>query len=155
MPARTAEAHWKGDLRSGSGRIRLGSGAFEGAYSYDSRFGSASGTNPEELIAAAHAGCFSMATTSGLVKAGHKPESVETKATVHLEAGERGSKIQRIDLDMEADVPGIDETTFLTIAEEAKKGCPVSQALSAVPEINLHARLRQNAGNEVTIKPAS
>jgi len=143
MPQRTAVAHWNGDLRSGSGRVRLGSGAFEGAYSYDSRFGEGAGTNPEELIAAAHAGCFTMATASGLAKAGYKPESVETTATVHLESGAGGSKIQRIDLDMDADVPGIDEATFLKVAEDAKKGCPVSQALAAVPEINLKARLQQ------------
>lgn len=143
MPQRTAEAHWNGDLRSGSGRIRLSSGAFEGAYSYNSRFGDGSGTNPEELIAAAHAGCYSMATASGLTKAGYKPERVSTKATVHLESVSGSFKIQRIDLDMDADVSGIDEATFLKIAEDAKKGCPVSQALAAVPEIKLNARLRQ------------
>jgi lipoyl-dependent peroxiredoxin len=143
MPQRTAVAHWNGDLRSGSGRVRLGSGAFEGTYSYDSRFGDGAGTNPEGLIAAAHAGCYTMATASGLAKAGFKPASVETTATVHLESVAGGSKIQRIDLDMEADVPGIDEATFNKVAEDAKKGCPVSQALAAVPEINLKARLRQ------------
>lgn len=146
MPQRTAVAHWDGDLRSGSGRVRLGSGAFEGAYSFDSRFGDGAGTNPEELIAAAHAACYSMATTSGLVKAGFKPASVETTATVYLESAAGGSKIQRIDLDMEAGVPGIDEATFNKVAEDAKKGCPVSQALAAVPEINLRARLRQQRG---------
>jgi len=145
MPQRTAEAQWNGDLRGGSGRIKLGSGAFDGAYSYGSRFEQSAGTNPEELIAGAHAGCFTMATASGLSKAGFKPENIATKATVHLDSVPQGSKITRIDLDMEADVPGIDETKFLEIAEAAKKNCPVSQALAAVPEITLRARLRQKA----------
>jgi lipoyl-dependent peroxiredoxin len=143
MPLRTADARWNGDLRSGSGKMRLGTGAFEGAYSFASRFEQGQGTNPEELIAAAHAGCFSMATASGLAKAGFKPESISTKATVHLDSVSGGFKITRIDLDMEADVPGIDEPKFLEVAEAAKKGCPVSQALAAVPEIVLTARLRQ------------
>ncbi|HEV2037273.1 MAG TPA: OsmC family protein [Candidatus Eremiobacteraceae bacterium] len=146
MPQRTAQAHWNGDLRSGSGRVRLGSGAFEGAFSYASRFETGSGTNPEELIAAAHAGCISMATASGLGKAGFKPEEIATTATVHLESVSGGFKIARIDLDLEADVPNIDEAKFLEIAEAAKKNCPVSQALAAVPEITVRARLRQKAG---------
>jgi lipoyl-dependent peroxiredoxin len=146
MPQRIAEAHWNGDLRSGSGHMKFGGGAFDGAYSFSSRFENGSGTNPEELIAAAHAGCFSMATASGLAKAGFKPESVSTKATVHLDSVSGGFKITRIDLDMEADVPGIDEAKFIEVAEGAKKGCPISQALAAVPEIVLTARLRQKAG---------
>lgn len=146
MPQRTADAHWNGDLRSGSGHMKFGGGAFDGAYSFSSRFENGSGTNPEELIAAAHAGCFSMATASGLAKAGFKPESVSTKATVHLDSVSGGFKITRIDLDMEADVPGIDEAKFLEVAEGAKKGCPISQALAAVPEIRLNARLRQKTG---------
>jgi len=143
MPQRTAEAHWNGDLRGGAGRMRFGGGAFEGAYSFGSRFEEGAGTNPEELIAAAHAGCFSMATAGALGKAGFQPQSVSTKATVHLDSGSAGFAIARIDLDMEADVPGIDEAKFLEIAEGAKKGCPVSRALAAVPEITLTARLRQ------------
>ncbi len=143
MPERTADARWNGDLRTGSGKMRLGSGAFEGAYSFASRFEQGQGTNPEELVAAAHAGCFSMAAASGLSKAGFKPESIATKATVHLDSVSGGFKITRIDLDMEADVPGIDEAKFLEVAEAAKKGCPLSQALAAVPEIKLTARLRQ------------
>lgn len=146
MPQRTAQALWNGDLRGGSGRVKLGSGAFEGAYSFSSRFEDGTGTNPEELIAAAHAGCFSMAAVSGLGKAGFKPDSVSTQATVHLDSVSGGSRISRIDLDMEADVPGIDEAKFLEIAEGAKKGCPVSVALAAVPEITLKARLRQKTG---------
>ena len=126
--------------------MKFGGGAFDGAYSFSSRFENGSGTNPEELIAAAHAGCFSMATASGLAKAGFKPESVSTKATVHLDSVSGGFKITRIDLDMEADVPGIDEAKFIEVAEGAKKGCPISQALAAVPEIVLTARLRQKAG---------
>lgn len=146
MPQRTAQAQWNGDLRSGSGSVKLGSGAFQGAYSYGSRFEQSPGTNPEELIAGAHAACFSMATASGLGKAGFKPELISTNATVHLDSVPQGFKIARIDLEMEADVPGIDEAKFLEIAEGAKKNCPVSQALAAVPEITLRARLRQKAG---------
>jgi lipoyl-dependent peroxiredoxin len=146
MPQRTAQAQWNGDLRGGSGHMKFGGGAFDGAYSYSSRFENGAGTNPEELIAAAHAGCFSMATAGGLAKAGFKPESVSTKATVHLDSASGGFKIARIDLDMEADVPGIDEAKFLEVAEGAKKGCPISQALAAVPEIVLTARLRQKTG---------
>src|ERR1700737_5107668 len=112
MPQRTAEAQWTGDLRSGSGRIKLGSGAFDGAYSYGSRFEQSAGTNPEELIAGAHAGCFTMAAASGLGKAGFKPENLATKATVHLDSVSQGFKIARIELDMEPDVPGIDERRF-------------------------------------------
>jgi len=143
MPERTAQAQWNGDLRGGSGRMRFGSGAFDGAYSFSSRFENGAGTNPEELIAAAHAGCFSMAAAAGLGKAGFTPESIATKATVHLTSGAGGFAISRIDLDMEADVPGIDEAKFLEIAQGAKAGCPVSKALAAVPEITLNARLRQ------------
>ena len=145
MPQRTADARWTGDLRSGSGHMRFGGGAFDGAYSFSSRFEEGAGTNPEELIAAAHAGCFSMATAAALAKAGFKPEAVSTKATVHLDPASGGFAITRIDLDMEADVPGIDEAAFRDIAEGAKKGCPVSRALAAVPEIALKARLRQSA----------
>ncbi len=126
--------------------MRFGGGAFEGAYSFSSRFEQGQGTNPEELIAAAHAGCFSMATAGGLGKAGFKPESISTKATVHLDSVSGAFSITRIDLDMEADVPGIDEAKFLEIAEASKKGCPVSRALAAVPEIKLTARLRQKTG---------
>jgi lipoyl-dependent peroxiredoxin len=146
MPQRTAEAQWNGDLRTGNGRIKLGSGAFDGAYSYGSRFEQSPGTNPEELVAGAHAGCFTMATASGLGKAGFTPENISTKATVHLDSVSGAFKIARIDLDMEADVPGIDEAKFLEIAEGAKKNCPISQALAAVPEITLRARLRQKTG---------
>ena len=140
MVARKADAEWQGDLPSGSGKMSLGSGAYTGAYSFRSRFESGDGTNPEELIAAAHAGCFSMALSHGLASAGHKPERVHTTATVDLEKQGEGFAITRIRLVCEARVPGIDETTFKQQAETAKTGCPVSKALSATP-IELDARL--------------
>lgn len=140
MPLRSANAVWEGDLRNGHGTMRLGGGAFEGAYSFSSRFEEGKGTNPEELIAAAHAGCFSMALSAQLTEAGFVPTRVETTAKVHLEKTEAGFGIGRIDLQTEAEVPGIDEPTFQQLAEGAKKGCPVSRALSAV-EITLNAHL--------------
>ena len=140
MPTRNAHAHWKGDLKSGKGTMKVGSGAWEGPYHFASRFESAAGTNPEEVIGAAHAACFSMALTAGLNKAGFQPRQVQTKATVHLEKLAEGFAITAIDLDSEADVPGIDEATFQQHAEAAKTGCPVSKALAAV-EIRLKARL--------------
>jgi len=140
MVARKAEAEWQGDLPSGSGTISLGSGAYTGAYSFRSRFESGDGTNPEELIAAAHAGCFSMALAHGLASAGHKPERVHTSATVDLEKQGAGFAITRIRLVCEARVPGIDAATFKQQAETAKANCPVSKALSATP-IELDAKL--------------
>ena len=137
---RTSKAQWNGSLKEGSGTVALGSGAFEGTYSFPSRFESGTGTNPEELIAAAHAGCFSMALSAELGKAGHTATRVSTEAKVHLEKGETGFSITRIDLVTEAEVPGIDAATFQQHAEGAKKGCPVSRALSAV-EITLDATL--------------
>jgi lipoyl-dependent peroxiredoxin len=140
MPARTASAHWEGGLQQGKGSVRLGSGAFEGQYSFSSRFEEGTGTNPEELIGAAHAGCFSMALTAGLERAGYAPTSVDTTARVHLERAEGGFRIPRIDLDCTAQVPGIDEAAFAEQAETAKANCPVSQALAGV-DIQLTARL--------------
>lgn len=142
MPARTGEAEWKGDLQQGSGEVSLGSGAFKGSYSFKSRFedDGGPGTNPEELIAAAHAACFSMALSNGLASAGHTPERVHTTATVRLERTDSGPAISRIDLDCEAVVPGLSEEDFAAQAETAKANCPVSKALSAV-EITLQARL--------------
>jgi len=140
MPARTAEAVWEGDLVSGNGRMKLGSGAFEGQYSFGSRFEEGTGTNPEELIGAAHAGCFSMAFGHGLAQAGFTPRRIQTRAKVHLGKVEGGFAITRIDLESEADVPGIDEATFQEHAEGAKMGCPVSKALAGV-EIRLKAQL--------------
>src|SRR5437016_10991480 len=138
MAVRSAEAEWKGTLREGAGKMKLGSGAYEGSYSFASRFEEGKGTNPEELIAAAHAGCFSMALASGLAKAGHPPTRVDTTAAVHLEKGDAGFSISRIDLRTQAEVPGIDQAAFAEQAEAAKKGCPVSRALAAV-EITLDA----------------
>jgi osmotically inducible protein OsmC len=138
--ARKAEAEWQGDLPSGQGSMSLGSGAYTGAYSFRSRFESGEGTNPEELIAAAHAGCFSMALSHRLASAGHKPERVHTTATVDLEKQGEGFAITRIRLVCEARVPGIDEAAFKQQAETAKANCPVSKALSATP-IELDARL--------------
>jgi len=118
--------------------MKLASGAYEGKYSFGSRFEEAPGTNPEELIAAAHAGCFSMALTVGLGRAGFNPESVETSAKAHLEKGEGGFSITRIELTTHAVVPDIDEKTFQEHAEGAKANCPVSKALAGV-EISLSA----------------
>jgi osmotically inducible protein OsmC len=140
MPERTATARWDGGLKGGKGTVRLGSGAFEGQYSFSSRFEEGTGTNPEELIGAAHAGCFSMALSAGLERAGHAPNSVETSARVHLESGESGVRISRIDLSTTADVPGIDAATFGEQAETAKANCAVSRALAGV-DIHLDARL--------------
>lgn len=140
MPKRDGNAVWKGGLQDGNGTIKVGN-IFEGAYSFSSRFEEGEGTNPEELIAAAHAGCYSMAFSAELEKAGHTANSVETVASVFLEKGDEGFGITRILLTTEGDVPGIDEAKFQEIAEAAKVGCPVSKALKAV-EINLEATLK-------------
>nr|WP_291981885.1 OsmC family protein [Luteitalea sp.] len=137
---RTSKAQWNGSLKDGKGTIALGSGAYEGQYSFGSRFESGTGTNPEELIAAAHAGCFSMALSAGLGKAGITPTRISTEAKVHLEKVGDGFSVTRIDLVTEAEVPGVDEATFLEHAEAAKKGCPISRALASV-EITLSAKL--------------
>lgn len=142
MPRRQADARWEGSLQDGKGTMRLGGGAFEGPYSFKSRFEEGAGTNPEELIAAAHAGCFSMALSAGLSRADHPPTYVQTTATVHLDKVETGFRITTIDLATTAAVPGIDEATFNEQAESAKANCPVSQALAGV-EITLDARLVQ------------
>jgi osmotically inducible protein OsmC len=121
--------------------MRMASGSYEGPYSFQSRFEEGDGTNPEELIAAAHAGCFSMALSAGLERGGHNPNSVETEAKVHLSPKDGGGfRISRIDLVTTADVPGIDDAAFQEVAKAAKEGCPVSGALSAV-EITLDATL--------------
>jgi len=140
MPARKASAVWEGDLKAGTGKMRLGSGAYEGPYSFASRFEEGKGTNPEELIGAAHAGCFSMALSAGLGKAGFTPKRIQTEASVHLEKAAEGFKISRIELRTVGEVPNIDEKTFREQAEAAKKGCPVSRALAGV-EISLDATL--------------
>lgn len=140
MPTRTAYAQWKRDLHQGKGTMRLESGAFEGPYSFSSRFEEGPGSNPEELIAAAHAGCFSMALSGELGNAGFVPESVETTAKVTVEQKEQGFTITKSELITVAEVPGIDENQFAKIADQAKAGCPVSRALAGV-EITLEARL--------------
>ena len=144
MPVRSANARWEGDLKNGNGNMKTGSGAYEGRYSFGSRFEEAPGTNPEELIAAAHAGCFSMALTAGLGRAGYEPQSVETSARVHLEMGDGGFAISRIELSTEAVVPGIENEAFQEAAADAKANCPVSKALAGV-EIVLDARLAATA----------
>jgi lipoyl-dependent peroxiredoxin len=141
MPTRTANARWDGSLQEGQGTMRMASGAYEGPYSFQSRFQEGDGTNPEELIAAAHAGCFSMALSAELGRAGHEAESVETTAKVHLDKLDEGFGITRIELDTRARVPGVDADEFQEIAEGAKQGCPVSQALAAVKSIELNAEL--------------
>ena len=140
MAIRNAEAVWEGNLKAGKGSVKLGSGAFEGAYSFSSRFEEGTGTNPEELIGAAHAGCFSMALSADLEKAGYTAKRVYTKAKVHFEMVDGKPTITTIHLDTEAEVPGISEKDFLEQAEGAKKGCPVSRALGGV-EILLDAKL--------------
>ena len=140
MATRTAKAQWDGTLKEGKGTMSLGSGAYSGQYSFASRFEQGTGTNPEELIAAAHAGCFSMALSSALGKAGFTPRRINTTASVFLEPVEGGFGITHIDLKTEADVPGIDNGKFQEIAGGAKKGCPVSKALAATT-INLDAKL--------------
>lgn len=141
MATRTGSAKWEGDLPGGSGNLEVGDGVFSGAYSFKSRFEEGEGTNPEELIAAAHAACFSMALSNILAESGHPGESVSTTATVHLGTTDSGPAITRIDLHTEGVVPGIDQDHFAKHAEEAKAGCPVSKALAAVGEITLEAKL--------------
>lgn len=140
MAVRSANAEWKGNLPKGSGTVETETGALKGAYSFASRFEEGAGTNPEELIAAAHAGCFSMAFANGLAKAGFEPESIRTTAKVHLAKGPEGFGVSRIELECSGKVPNIDDTTFQEHAEGAKVGCPVSKALAAVP-VELSATL--------------
>jgi lipoyl-dependent peroxiredoxin len=140
MPERSSQAVWEGDVQSGRGTIKIGSGAWEGPYSFKSRFENGAGTNPEELIAAAHSGCFSMALSSALTKAGHPPKRIDTVAKVALEKSGDAFSIPRIQLETKASVPGIDAAKFNEIAEQAKKNCPVSKVLSGA-EISLKAQL--------------
>jgi len=137
MAVRTSSAEWKGTLKQGVGRMKLGSGAWEGPFSFSSRFESGKGTNPEELIGAAQAGCFSMFLSALLTDAGFPPTSIQTTAAVHLD---EGPKISLIELSTEAVVPGLDEAAFLRHAEKAKQDCPISKALAG-PKITLKAKL--------------
>ncbi len=138
MAVRKASAVWKGTLREGAGTMRLGSGAYEGPYTYASRFEEGPGTNPEELVGAAHAGCFSMFLSALLTKAGFAPTSIETTATVHLGAG---PAITDIELDTRVSAPNLEDGQLQQLAAEAKAGCPISKALAGVGNIKLTATL--------------
>ncbi|MGH9104128.1 MAG: OsmC family protein, partial [Acidimicrobiales bacterium] len=140
MPTRNADARWEGDLEHGKGRVRLGSGLFEGSYSVGSRFKDEPDTNPEELLGAAHAACYSMALSAALSRSGNPPTSVETTAQVHLDSADGGFVISRIELRTRGKVDGIDAATFARFAEDAKSTCPLSKALAATP-IELDAQL--------------
>lgn len=139
MPVRSADAVWEGDLQGGKGTMRFGGGAFDGQYSFTSRFEEGEGTNPEELIAAAHAGCFSMALSGALGRAGFPPTRVQTTAKVTLEKVNDAFTVTKSHLVCEAEVPGIDEAAFAETADGAKKNCPISRLLNA--EITLDAKL--------------
>ncbi|MDZ7657933.1 OsmC family protein [Fodinibius sp.] len=140
MPTRKAKASWNGDLKNGKGNMSFGSGAYKGSYSFKSRFEDGTGTNPEELIGAAHAGCYSMALSGELAKAGYAPEAVTTNADVALEMVDGNPAITTITLNVTGNIPDIDEDEFLELAEGAKKNCPVSKALAGV-NIKLNAML--------------
>ena len=142
MATRTGSAEWRGDLRGGDGDLTVGDGVFKGQYSFSSRFEEGEGTNPEELIAAAHAACFSMALANVMAEHGHPADSVRTTATVQLRPTDAGPTIQQIDLETEGRVPGIDQEHFAEHAEEAKQGCAVSRALGGVEQINVTATLK-------------
>ena len=143
MPKRTATAKWEGSLREGEGKIGLGSGAWEGPYSARSRFEDAPESNPEELLAAAHAGCFTMALSLILGSAGHDPETLETEAVVHLKQEDGGFTIPKIELKVKGKVPGIDSDHFREHAETAKEVCPLSKALASVDEITLDVEFEE------------
>ena len=142
MPVRKANAHWQGGLKDGKGNVKLGSGAFEGPYSFGTRFEEAQGTNPEELIAAAEAGCFAMALSKGVGDEGFEIKSIDADAKVSLEAQGGGFAITKIELIVEAEIPGISNDKFQELAKATKENCPVSKALQAV-EMTLDAKLKQ------------
>lgn len=141
MPVRSANARWEGSLQDGRGMMKMQSGAYEGQYSFSSRFEEGTGTNPEELIAAAHAGCFSMALSGDLGRAGYEPESIETSAEVTIERSDAGFSITSVQLRTIGVVPGMDAAKFQEVAEASKKGCPVSRALSPDIKVTLDATL--------------
>jgi osmotically inducible protein OsmC len=141
MTVRSGSAEWHGTVENGSGTVTVGDRVFEGAYSYDSRFGEGKGTNPEQLIAAAHASCFTMALSNILSAAGHPPQSVRTTARVQLRNIDGAPTLTRVNLDTEGRVPGVDKQQFQEHAQEAKRVCPVSRALAGIPEIVVAARL--------------
>ena len=144
MVMRTATAEWRGRVRDGAGTVSLGSGAFQGSYSFGSRFEEGAGTNPEELLGAAHASCFSMALSLLLTEAGYTPTRIRTVAKVTIERSGDGFAITHVELVTEAEVPGIDAATFSGHAEAAKSNCPVSKALAAT-DISLNAALLEVA----------
>jgi len=140
MPVRNASAVWEGTLKEGKGTMKLGSGAFEGAFSYVTRFEEEPGTNPEELVGAAHAGCFSMFLAARITNAGFTPTRIQTTAKIHLGPVDGGPKLHTIELNTEAEVPGLDEETFQQEVETSKKNCPVSRALTGV-DVKVTAKL--------------
>lgn len=141
MPERKAEAKWTGSLRDGSGELSLGSGAWKGPYDFRSRFEQGGATNPEELLGAAHAGCFTMAMTAAFAREKLAPTELRTTATVHLKQEGGNVSIPKIQLVTRGRVPGVDQAKFAEVAEFAKANCPVSKALAGVAEITLDARL--------------
>lgn len=141
MPIRKSDATWNGDLKTGKGEVRLGSGAWQGQYNFTSRFEEGTGTNPEELIAAAHSACYSMALAANLSKAGYEVGSVNTNAAVHIDKSGEGFAITTIDLTTQASVSGVDNDAFQKIADDTKETCPVSQVLKGA-KINLSATLQ-------------
>ena len=141
MPTSQAMAVWEGKLKDGRGNFRAGSSSFNGPYTFASRFEGKKGTNPEELIAAAHAACFSMALSAGLEKAGKPVTRVETTAACTLEMVDGAPQITKMELKVQGRVPGLDQAGFQEAAEEAKRGCPVSKALAGIPRITLDAKL--------------
>jgi osmotically inducible protein OsmC len=141
MAIRTADARWSGTLKEGNGHLKLGSGAYEGQYNFTSRFEEGTGTNPEELIGAAHAGCYSMALNAGLERAGFTANYVHTAAKVHITRGDAGMAISKIELTTEAEIPGIDAAKFQEFAQDTLKNCIISRALSAV-EMTVEATLK-------------
>jgi osmotically inducible protein OsmC len=141
MATRNGSAEWQGDLHGGSGTLDVGDGTYSGSYSAESRFEEGEGTNPEELIAAAQAACFSMLLSHLLSEDGHVPDSVRTTAAVQLRSPETGPPIRRIDMRVQGRVPGIDAATFADYARRAKADCTVTKALAGVPEIEVEAEL--------------
>ena len=140
MPTRKAEAEWEGNLAEGRGKLKVGSGAFEGPYSFKSRFEEEAATNPEELLGAAHAGCFTMALTAALSRAQIKPKRIHTEARVKLEKVGEAFSITQIELETEAEIPDIDDAKFQEYAKGAKENCPLSKALASTP-ISMTAKL--------------
>jgi osmotically inducible protein OsmC len=141
MPTSKANAVWEGKLKDGKGKFTAGSGAFQGPYTFKTRFEGAPGTNPEELLAAAEAACFSMALSSACEKAGHAATSIETSAACTLEMIDGGPKIMKMDLTVKGKVPGLEPAAFAKLANETLKGCPVSKALTGIPSFSVSATL--------------